>query len=313
MTKPLPMVSIVITTHNRSVELRRALESCVAQTYPNLEVIVFDDGSSDGTTAMIAAEFPGVRVIRDSQRRGYIVRRNQGFVEAQGKYAVSIDDDAFFSHPQTIEPAVELLETSERIAAVAMSYTENTQMGRDQTMDATDLRSYVGCAHAIRRDAALRAGGYRELLIHQGEERDLCIRLIDAGYRIAYCPTPPIIHRPSPIRDRGRMERFGLRNTLLFDVLNVPMPYVVFRLIVDCIKLLVRKPGWPISILRGWYLLCALAGCVRFAHLRRPVSRATYRQFIRLPRHGPEQSQSPAEPISAGNTWSSIYSSSASC
>jgi GT2 family glycosyltransferase len=311
MNDRFPMVSIVITTRNRKIDLVRALQSCFTQAYPNLEVLVFDDGSTDGSAQIVAEQFPSARIIRDENRKGYIVRRNQGFAQARGKYVVSLDDDAYFTDPCTMEPVVAMFESADDLAAIAMTFVEPPISFGVDKQTGTEVRSYIGCAHAIRREAALQLQ-YREILIHQGEERDLCIRLMDQGWRIAQCPTPPIVHRPSPVRNRQRIERFGIRNTLLFDTLNIPMPYLVMQFLRDCAKLVCRKPGWPITLYRAWYLLEAVGSCVRFAHLRHPVSRVTYRRFARLPRHGPIPY---ARHLSDSSTeaCSSISSSSLSC
>ena len=125
-----------------------------------------------------------------------------------------------------------------------------------------------------------------EHLIHQGEERDLCLRMLDTGYEIHYLKTPPIIHNPSQNRDHTRVAYLGLGNTLLFDVVNVPFPDVLWRLPADVILLLKHRitlGGFP---RRVWYTVRALFACIRFLPQRRPVSRATYSRFKNLPAHG---------------------------
>src|SRR4029079_19033089 len=189
------------------------------------------------------------------------------------------DDDACYTDPDTIEPVIQLFEQSPDVAAVAMPYVEpgRTAQGIFAAYTATDVRSFVGCAHALRREIALANGGYREFLVHQGEERDLWIRLLERGYPIALSQSSPIVHCTSPVRDRFRMERYAIRNTLLFDVLNVPLPMALPRLAADAMRLLMWMPDWPMSLYRAHYLLCAIGSCLKYLPQRRAVSIRTYR------------------------------------
>jgi glycosyltransferase involved in cell wall biosynthesis len=303
----LVLASIVITTRNRKDEVVRAIDSCLAQSGTPLELLIFDDASTDGTYEQIStryAQHANVRCFRGDHRRGLIALRNWGFHEARGKYVFSLDDDAYYTRADTVERTAALLERSPDVAAVAMPYvepgrtTDGVFIPQCGTSGDVELRSYVGCAHAVRREAVLAVGGYRELLIHQGEESDLGIRLIERGFRIIYGDATPIVHAVSPVRDMHRMDRFGVRNTLLFDVLNVPNPYVVPRFMIDCVQLLLWMPGWPKTAYRSYYLLCALGSCLKYAPQRRAVSRAAYQKFRSLPRHGPEPWKQ--EPVDSG-------------
>jgi GT2 family glycosyltransferase len=270
------------------------LSSCFRQTHPSFEVLVFDDSSSDGTLEAVSRHFPAVKLFRSDRRQGYIRLRNRGFGEAAGKFVFSLDDDAEYSDPDSITATVRLFERWPDVAAVAMPYVEpgrvsNGVPSSDGARDtATELRSYVGCAHAVRKTAARELGGYRELFVHQGEEVDLCIRLLNRGHRIIYGATGPIIHRVSEVRDIRRMDRYGIRNTLLFELLNVPMPHLFPRLLSDALKLLAWNLSFPTVLYRTYYLIRGLGACLKYARLRSPVSQATYQRFLRLPRHGPE-------------------------
>ena len=108
--------SVVITTRNRKDELRTAVRSALQQSAAP-EVIVIDDGSTDGTAAMITTEFPGVRLMRHEESRGLIVRRNEGAKLATGDIIFSIDDDAAFSTPEVIAQTLREFG-DERIGAV---------------------------------------------------------------------------------------------------------------------------------------------------------------------------------------------------
>src|SRR5690349_11726781 len=97
-----PRASVIITTKNRKEELRNALASVMQQSIP-LEVIVIDDGSTDGTSDLVRAEFPAARLHRSETSRGLIVQRNVGATLATTPILFSIDDDATFPSPKTAE------------------------------------------------------------------------------------------------------------------------------------------------------------------------------------------------------------------
>src|SRR6266487_4668786 len=110
--------SVVIITRNRKEELRRALRSVLVQNVP-IEVIILDDGSTDGTAAMVSTEFSQVRLHSFDDSRGLIVRRNQAAALATADILVSIDDDAEFSSPNVIERTLKDF-SDRRIGAVAI-------------------------------------------------------------------------------------------------------------------------------------------------------------------------------------------------
>jgi glycosyltransferase involved in cell wall biosynthesis len=210
--------SVVITTKNRREDLLKAVESAIAQR-GLLEVIVIDDGSTDGTAEELQKKFsvfsfqfseeqlatshprlatapqalsldpqtaakPLLRLIRHEESRGLIVRRNEGARVARGDVIFSLDDDAVFSLPFVVEQTLRDF-SHPRIGAVAIPYIEphkaNKEMQRAPTReDVWVTASYIGTAHAVRRDVFLALGGYREHLVHQGEEGDFCIRMLAA-------------------------------------------------------------------------------------------------------------------------------------
>jgi GT2 family glycosyltransferase len=285
-----PPVSIVITSRNRCGEALAAVESALAQEYSRLEVLLYDDASVDDTAAVVRSTFPGVRVFRNDTQLGYIACRNRGFRDACGEYIVSIDDDAYFTSPQTISTVVNVFQRNPDVAAVAMAYIE-PRSGRSASMTARDsespIRNFIGCAHAIRREAVLQVGQYREFLVHQGEERDLCLRLTQKGWKILFANTPPIVHLYSSRRSQYRLNYYGFRNTILVSALNVPHPYCVPRMFFDSAQLLkyrfqLKSVPWRIkAIFDGW------VAAWRYRKFRRPVSRRSYCQFRSLPGHGP--------------------------
>ncbi len=219
--------TVVITSRNRKDELARAIESALAQTIP-AEIIVVDDGSTDGTAEFVKqTRFSTVRLEVREDSRGLIVRRNEAARIARGDVLFSIDDDATFSTRHVMEQTLEDLDVDQRIAAVAIPCVDVLKSDRPRQplpdRDGVYVTSeYIGTAHAVLRDVFLSLGGYRELLVHQGEERDFCLRLLAAGHFVRLGTADPIHHFESPKRDLSRQDFFGRRNDVLYAWQNAP-------------------------------------------------------------------------------------------
>jgi len=105
-----PLVSAVILTHNRRELVMRAIDSVFVQTYPNIECIVADDASTDGTKEMLSVrtDIQYIYVPKEDSKGGNYVR-NKGIAAAKGKYVAMLDDDDYWL-PTKIEKQVALIE-----------------------------------------------------------------------------------------------------------------------------------------------------------------------------------------------------------
>ena len=99
--KEFPLVTIGVSACNRKELLRSCLESLLKQSYKNIEIIVVDDGSSDGTAEMMSAEFPQIKYIYQ-ENSGDAAAKNHAAMLAQGKYIVYNDSDDLFL-PDSVE------------------------------------------------------------------------------------------------------------------------------------------------------------------------------------------------------------------
>ncbi|MCL2646659.1 MAG: glycosyltransferase [Phycisphaerales bacterium] len=277
--------SVVITTKDRKDSLRVALESAVKQSVP-IEVLVIDDGSSDGTAEMVQTDFPSVRLVHFDRSAGLIVRRTQAASLAKGEIIFSIDDDAAFSTPEVVRQTLAEF-CHPRVAAVAIPFINVNQdnIVRQRAPDAKDTYltdQYIGTAHALRREVFVGLGGYRAHLFHQGEELDYCIRALDAGYVVRLGNADPIHHYESPRRSFKRMDIYGKRNHILFVWHNVPWRYFPMRLVILTAAGAQHglKTGRPLNSL--WGLVRGYGGMLRFFHHRKPVRSATFRLSRRL-------------------------------
>lgn len=284
-----PLATVAISTRNRKDDLRRAVQSALDQTVA-VEILVCDDASTDGTSEMIRTEFPSVVLHTSDTPHDVAVQRNMAAELASTSIIVSIDDDAAFTSPDTVAEVLRGFDDP-RVGAVAMPFI-NVRVDsriRQKAPDSTGTyiaSSFVGTAYAIRREVFMKLGGYRTFLIHQYEEEDFCIRMLEAGYMIRLGSTEPIHHFHSPVRDRRGMDIWGARNTVLFTWHNVPMPYFVVHLLGTTVNALAAgvRAGSTLRKVRG--VVSGYADCARQMRERQPVRPATYRLYRHLRRVG---------------------------
>ncbi|MFB8828541.1 glycosyltransferase family 2 protein [Azotobacter sp. CWF10] len=103
--RPAPLVSVYIPTHNRIDKLERALRSVLGQSHANLEILVCDDGSTDGTferVAELARDNRKIRYLRNPSPHGACSARNLGIFAARGAFITGLDDDDEFT-PDRLE------------------------------------------------------------------------------------------------------------------------------------------------------------------------------------------------------------------
>ena len=103
------LISVVITAYNASKWIRATIDSIIAQTYPVLEVIVIDDGSTDDTDKVVASYGKNVKYIFQ-KNSGQPAARNVGIRMAQGNFIAFVDADDCW-HPQKIEKQINLIQS----------------------------------------------------------------------------------------------------------------------------------------------------------------------------------------------------------
>lgn len=283
-------VAVVIATRNRREELRRAVESALRQTV-RPEVIVLDDASTDGTADLVEREFPEVVLRRSEAPRDAVAQRNRGVALTSAPVVVFLDDDAELHSPRTLEQTLQDFDDP-RIGAVAIPHIDVTidpaPVISAPSPDGTFLTSeFIAAAAAIRRDVYRAVGGFRETLCHQVEERDLCLRMLEAGWVVRVGRADPVHHYFSPARSFRRMDLFGRRNAVLCAWFNEPLPDAIVRIAeMSAVGISTGiRAGRPVNALHG--LALGYRDCWRERRDRRPVRRGVNRAFRRLWKHGP--------------------------
>ncbi len=213
-----PGVTLLIPAYNEEGVIATCVGAALAVDYPTLEVLVLDDGSTDGTEA--AARAAGAaddrcRVIRDPVNRGKAERLNEGFREAQHELVAVTDADTHV-HPQALKLLVRRLTASPIVAAVAGA-PHVTNRGRlllaMQVLEAATIIGLIrrtqsltgrvgivaGVLGLFRRDRVLAVGGYDPRMAT--EDIELTWKLLLAGWQTAYEPRALVgMEVPSSLR-----------------------------------------------------------------------------------------------------------------
>ncbi|MEU7060988.1 glycosyltransferase [Streptomyces sp. NPDC046197] len=225
--------TVVIITHNRRPELLRTLDR-LTELPERPEVIVTDNGSTDGTSSAVVRHHPRVRLLRPGRNLG-AVGRNLAVRRVRTPYVAFCDDDSWWA-PGALAGAADLLDRHAGLGSVTARIlvepdgTEDpiVQELRDSPvpgprwLPGPALGSFLAAATVLRTDAFRRAGGFHPRLWLGGEEELLAADLAADGWWLTYADDLTVHHQPSVVRDATRRRRDGIRNTLWFTWLRRP-------------------------------------------------------------------------------------------
>lgn len=183
----MPAVSVIIPTFNRAAMVRRAIESVRAQTFTDWELLVVDDGSTDGTEA-IARSFQseGLPLIYLQQAgQGQFAALNAGLSKASGTYVAFLDDDDWWL-PEKLATQMALLKEQPSLGFVYCAmriYTDGHEIGKlkpewpgEDTYEGLLQHNFIPMATLVRRSCIDEVGGFDPMLGLAGDY-DLWLRI----------------------------------------------------------------------------------------------------------------------------------------
>ena len=203
MSKETPRVSVIIPTYNRGDLVTQAVESVLEQTFADFEIIVVDDGSTDGTRKALVPMIPPVKYV-GQENRGLAAARNRGIAESSGEFLAFLDSDDLWE-PRFLEATLETFEKHPDAGAV---FTAEREIGMDNRpgkrtftkrspgiyFDAKGMLSddtRVGCGRppVVRREWIDRLGGFEESIR----------TAVDVEMWIRYSFHMPMVLQPEPL------------------------------------------------------------------------------------------------------------------
>jgi GT2 family glycosyltransferase len=236
-------LSVVVPTRDTRALTLRCLETVSAAAVDGLEVIVVDDGSRDGTAAAIRARFPFVRLLEQATPGGFAVAANHGLDAARGDVLLVLNSDTevapdalwnlrsvFGADPALGAAGATLSGADGRpqwsggsmpdvawlvgLSSGAAAMLSAARRWMRPPSDAVDWVS--GAALAIRREAWRAVGPFDTGFRFYCQDLDLCLRLRDAGWRIAVLPEVHVVHRRGATIARHRAATSGYVPELLW-------------------------------------------------------------------------------------------------
>jgi len=222
-----PRVSVVVCVYNGDRTMEQCLASLEVLNYPNYEVIVVNDGSTDRTLE-ISQKFPYCRII-SQPNLGLSVARNVGAEAATGTIIAYTDSDCVADRDWLTYLVGKMIasdlaacggpnfpppEDSLIPAAVAVS-----PGGPTHVLMSDDVAEHIaGCNMAFRRDVLLAVGGFDPIYRAAGDDVDICWRFQDAGHAIGFSPAAVVWHfRRNTVKAYlGQQRGYGKAEALVY-------------------------------------------------------------------------------------------------
>ncbi len=241
----LPLLSIIIPHYNGAHHLPPCFSALRGQTYPHLEIILVDNGSTDESVAVTRRNFPEVEIIELGRNLGLTGAINRGIARASGEVIVSLNNDTEAA-PGWAEALVDALQAHPEAGIVASKmllfdrrdtlHSAGDGFGldgiplnrgvwqKDEGQFDRDTYIFGGCGGAVayRREMLAEIGLFDEDLFMYLEDVDLNWRAQLAGYRAVFAPQAVVYHRLSATGGGVIASYYTGRNTIFVLAKNLP-------------------------------------------------------------------------------------------
>jgi GT2 family glycosyltransferase len=267
----------------------RAVDALMRQRYPFAEIVVVDNGSSDGSPARICTAFPTVRLIQQETNEGLPRARNVGLAALQTTLAFVVDHDIYADercveamvrayvaeHPAVVCPRIRLLPDRDIVQVEGASphflgtlvLRHGYQSVLDTPADPCEVDGCTGGCMLVHRECIIDAGGFDESFFFYLEDLEFSLRLRGRGLRFWCEPVAEVFHEPASgtpglaFRGRGsypaRRAYYTMRNRLQVVLIHyrcrtllVMSPVLALYELATFVTAL--KKGWPAQWLRAW-------------------------------------------------------------
>jgi len=257
----MPKVIIIILNWNGFNDTRECLGSLKQIDYSNYEIMVVDNGSTDGSREMIGRDFPYVKLIKNNENLGFAKGNNIGIEEAMKRgtdYILLLNNDVVVD-PRFLIELIAVAGSDEKIGManpkiyyydkpdviwsagtkfnrIFKSFDERGkgEIDKGQFSKMKDVNGLTGCAMLIRKEVIRKTGFFNEDYFRVAEDSEYSIRVKRAGYRVAFVPASVIWHKvASSSGGEGAPQNiyYSNRNTLYLvkDFYPFSLPFVLVK------------------------------------------------------------------------------------
>ena len=227
-TNPQPPITVGIVTYNGRQILQPCIDSLLAQTYPNVQICVINNASTDGTPEWVQQNYPSVNVINNPDNRGPNPARNAAITTASTDLVLLVDDDAILSenclaelvkaaqsHPEGAIWAPRIVYSDRRdtiqFEGAKMHYLAETILVssdtpiKDGVSDITQVAMLAGVTLLVSKQKAEDIGLFNEFYFFGKEDGEFTYRLTQAGEKLYTVPNAICYHR---VKKRGLAKVF---------------------------------------------------------------------------------------------------------
>ncbi|MEE9259458.1 MAG: glycosyltransferase family 2 protein [Nitrospinaceae bacterium] len=264
-------VSAIIVNWNDRDATSDCIRSLLEQDFPELEIIVSDNGSTDGSNEHIRKEFPSVKLVENGRNLGFGTAVNRGFEAASGDYLIFLNNDLILNK-DSIGELVHLLESDPGIGAavpkilyvekndtinsfgVLIHYSGMACPNRIDEKDSPDLEiteTACGGICMLRREVYEQVGGFDEDLFLYHEDHDFSWRIRLAGWKIM--ATPKAVFRHHYHFSKGVKKFYSSEKNRLFLLLKNFERRTL--LLIFPALLAIEAAQWIHALTNGWFLL----------------------------------------------------------
>ena len=264
MLENQPLVSILVLNYNGKQFLQACLDSLLAGTYQNYEIVLVDNNSSDDSIAFTQENFSQVKILQTGSNAGYSRAYNLALREARGKYAILLNNDVEVT-ANWLEPLVAAAESDQAIGAlqpkirslIDEGYFEyagacggymdiygypflrgrlffTTEKDEGQYDDETEVFWTSGAAMFVRVSALEKSGYLDEDFVYHMEEIDLCWRMQLTGHKLKVIPESVIYHYAGATLKSGSFMKlyWNHRNNIFMMLKNFELISLIRVLII---------------------------------------------------------------------------------
>ncbi len=283
-------ISAIVISRNRRERLAEALRPLSALEAEGIidELLLVDDGSTDGTSQMIRERYPHVTLVHLPSPQGIPRARNEGALHASHELVLFLDDDGVLENGAALAEVARLLQAEERLAGVAFPVVQGLENIQPQDCRAPRLRpahTFYGGAALLKKRAFIEVGMYPGHFYYSHEEDDLALRLHARGYGLASCYEIRFLHaRADADKTAARLRKifYYYRNRQW-----VIWRYLPWRAAIQ--ESLITLMGGAARTIFTLHFLAFLAGSLaaflrlpRLAKARTPLSEEQFRRYCGL-------------------------------